>query len=316
MSNIDFSQPPLTIDNQPRLSPTRWREEADILMQCTQITLSDPKNIEQTISESPFSDVIYKVLTELYAEQEFENTDSLEPTESSSGIGGSLNRLEDLFEQKHISNIEEISDSSRDCFDEYQAKTNKIKQVYDIEHRNLKHLSDEYSLGILSVIKDQPKCIPMPPQYMIDDIVKGANERTQYIFLQLRTNVEEAVIRVKKNFVDGRPSKKLRRSFNKQATEILNEYFYSHLDNPYPSEEVKADLSIQCKITLSQINNWFGNKRIRYKRNIGKESLGDTDGLAPELHLEENNSDTCLEELSTSDEEIDNFNNYSNGFCM
>lgn len=61
-----------------------------------------------------------------------------------------------------------------------------------------------------------------------------------------------------------------RRNFNKQATEILNEYFYSHLSNPYPSEEAKEELAKKCSITVSQVSNWFGNKRIRYKKNIGK----------------------------------------------
>lgn len=107
-----------------------------------------------------------------------------------------------------------------------------------------------------------------------------------------------------------------RRNFSKQATEVLNEYFYSHLSNPYPSEEAKEELAKNCGITVSQVraplshlftrllsheplrspgsrrttgasshqrdigfilalkswqvSNWFGNKRIRYKKNIGK----------------------------------------------
>uniref|UniRef100_A0A3B5MAT2 Homeobox domain-containing protein n=1 Tax=Xiphophorus couchianus TaxID=32473 RepID=A0A3B5MAT2_9TELE len=65
-------------------------------------------------------------------------------------------------------------------------------------------------------------------------------------------------------------SERKRRNFSKQATEILNEYFYSHLSNPYPSEEAKEELAKKCSITVSQVSNWFGNKRIRYKKNIGK----------------------------------------------
>ena len=43
-----------------------------------------------------------------------------------------------------------------------------------------------------------------------------------------------------------------RRNFSKQATEVLNEYFYSHLSNPYPSEEAKEELARKCSITVSQ----------------------------------------------------------------
>lgn len=34
---------------------------------------------------------------------------------------------------------------------------------------------------------------------------------------------------------------------------MLNEYFYSHLSNPYPSEEAKEELAKQCSITISQV---------------------------------------------------------------
>lgn len=46
-----------------------------------------------------------------------------------------------------------------------------------------------------------------------------------------------------------------RRNFSKQATEILNEYFYSHLSNPYPSEEAKEELAKKCSITVSQVSS-------------------------------------------------------------
>jgi len=67
-----------------------------------------------------------------------------------------------------------------------------------------------------------------------------------------------------------RSRRRKRRNFSKQATEVLNEYFYSHLSNPYPSEEAKEELARKCNITVSQVSNWFGNKRIRYKKNIAK----------------------------------------------
>ena len=34
---------------------------------------------------------------------------------------------------------------------------------------------------------------------------------------------------------------------------MLNEYFYSHLSNPYPSEEAKEELARKCGITVSQV---------------------------------------------------------------
>ena len=44
-----------------------------------------------------------------------------------------------------------------------------------------------------------------------------------------------------------------RRNFSKHAIELLNDYFYSHLSNPYPSEEAKEELARKCQITMSQV---------------------------------------------------------------
>jgi len=72
---------------------------------------------------------------------------------------------------------------------------------------------------------------------------------------------------LRSRFLDAR---RKRRNFSKLATEALNEYFYSHLSNPYPSEEAKEELARQCEISIAQVCNWFGNKRIRYKKNLNK----------------------------------------------
>jgi transcriptional regulator with XRE-family HTH domain len=57
---------------------------------------------------------------------------------------------------------------------------------------------------------------------------------------------------LRSRFLDAR---RKRRNFSKQASEILNEYFYSHLANPYPSEEAKEELARKCGITVSQVQN-------------------------------------------------------------
>ena len=113
-----------------------------------------------------------------------------------------------------------------------------------------------------------------------------------------------------------------RRNFPKPSTQVLTDYFYTHLANPYPSEEAKGThrrqniiIFIHCfiinrrcaflpcrrasqemrhhrvtgkfdvatdinlgklrqksvKFSFNyQVSNWFGNKRIRYKKTMGK----------------------------------------------
>lgn len=68
--------------------------------------------------------------------------------------------------------------------------------------------------------------------------------------MQLKQSTCEAVMILRSRFLDAR---RKRRNFSKQASEILNEYFYSHLSNPYPSEEAKEELARKCGITVSTV---------------------------------------------------------------
>ncbi|PBC30581.1 Homeobox protein extradenticle [Apis cerana cerana] len=101
----------------------------------------------------------------------------------------------------------------------------------------------------MNLLREQSRTRPITPKE-IERMVQIIHKKFSSIQMQLK--------------------QRKRRNFSKQASEILNEYFYSHLSNPYPSEEAKEELARKCGITVSQVSNWFGNKRIRYKKNIGK----------------------------------------------
>ncbi|KAG2386659.1 hypothetical protein C9374_002403 [Naegleria lovaniensis] len=49
----------------------------------------------------------------------------------------------------------------------------------------------------------------------------------------------------------------------KHARAVLMEWLERHFDHPYPSEEEKEELCKTTKLTMSQINTWFVNSRIR-----------------------------------------------------
>lgn len=57
------------------------------------------------------------------------------------------------------------------------------------------------------------------------------------------------------------------------------------MNDPYPSDEEKMMLASHCGLTLNQVNNWFGNKRIRYKRKCLEEEA--KRGKAIQQHMEE-----------------------------
>lgn len=58
------------------------------------------------------------------------------------------------------------------------------------------------------------------------------------------------------------------------ATKVLNAWFMSHLSSPYPRFEEKAALAKLCDLTPLQVCNWFGNKRIRFKRMMSEATSG------------------------------------------
>ncbi|KAI6241516.1 BMA-CEH-20, isoform d [Aphelenchoides fujianensis] len=132
---------------------------------------------------------------------------------------------------------------------DYQQKLAQIRESYKKELQKYEEQCTLFTHHVQSLLQDQKQTRPITQQ---------------------EVNRMVAIIQKKFSGIQIQLKQRKRRNFSKQATEVLNEYFYSHLQNPYPSEEVKEDLARQCQITVSQVSNWFGNKRIRYKKNIAK----------------------------------------------
>ncbi|XP_051953193.1 pre-B-cell leukemia transcription factor 3-like [Xyrauchen texanus] len=159
---------------------------------------------------------------------------------------------------------------------DYRAKLTQIRQIYHTELEKYEQACNEFTTHVMNLLREQSRTRPISPKE-IEHMVNIIHRKFSSIQMQLKQSTCEAVMILRSRFLDAR---RKRRNFSKQATEILNEYFYSHLSNPYPSEEAKEELAKKCAITISQgkgstitvsqVSNWFGNKRIRYKKNIGK----------------------------------------------
>jgi hypothetical protein len=108
---------------------------------------------------------------------------------------------------------------------------------------------------------------------------------TQFHWLQVRVNVM-------RQYRDG--LKSVRRgthmfdvtmvASNKRVTllpanrRMLKEWFDTHADNPYPSEDVKREMAASCGIGYTQINTWFINQRTRHWKK--KRALANSATLA------------------------------------
>nr|ACU33968.1 HOX12 protein isoform 3 [Crassostrea angulata] len=160
----------------------------------------------------------------------------------------------------------DLSDGSEIKNSDYEAKLAQIRQVYQTEYGKYEQACNEFTTHVVNLLREQSRTRPIAPKET-ERMVTIIRKKFAAIEMQLKQSTCEAVMILRSRFLDAR---RKRRNFSKQATELLNEYFYSHLSNPYPSEEAKEELARKCGITVSQVSNWFGNKRIRYKKNITK----------------------------------------------
>nr|XP_054321070.1 pre-B-cell leukemia transcription factor 4 isoform X1 [Pongo pygmaeus] len=149
---------------------------------------------------------------------------------------------------------------------DYRAKLSQIRQIYHSELEKYEQACREFTTHVTNLLQEQSRMRPVSPKE-IERVVGAIHGKFSAIQMQLKQSTCEAVMTLRSQLLDAR---RKRRNFSKQATEVLNEYFYSHLNNPYPSEEAKEELARKGGITVSQVSNWFGNKRIRYKKNMGK----------------------------------------------
>ena len=155
---------------------------------------------------------------------------------------------------------------------EYRAKLESIREVYHQEVKKYTDACTEFSEHVQNLLKEQARARPISEQE-INHMLQIIRNRFAHIQVQLKQSTRklekignfgkflcyflnfffhfflcscEAVMILRSRFLDAR---RKRRNFTKQATEILNEYFYAHLSNPYPSEEAKEELSRTCGIT-------------------------------------------------------------------
>ena len=116
----------------------------------------------------------------------------------------------------------------------------------------------------MNLLREQSRTRPITPKE-IERMVKIINKKFNSIQIQLKQSACEAVMILRSRFLD---SRRKRRNFNKKSSEILNEYFYSNLANPYPTEEAKEELARKCGITVSQVGVTTQCMQKRYLRKL------------------------------------------------
>ncbi|XP_044593209.1 homeobox protein extradenticle-like [Cotesia glomerata] len=181
-----------------------------------------------------------------------------------------LIRLDHMLKAEGITDekVGAASEAGADSIEnaEYRAKLAQIRQYYYEQLDKYNQSLNDFTSHVVTLLRQHSNIRPITAEE-VDNISRIIRRKFLSVQIQLKQIICEAVMILKSRFLDAR---RKRRNFSKQASDVLNDYFYEHLSNPYPSDDDKEELARQCGITVSQVSNWFGNKRIRYKKNIGK----------------------------------------------
>eukprot|EP00040_Diaphanoeca_grandis_P009821 m.50315 g.50315 ORF g.50315 m.50315 type:complete len:288 (-) comp21258_c0_seq1:93-956(-) len=142
-----------------------------------------------------------------------------------------------------------------------------IKQSYLEAIASIKRIADDRA-GALGVTRDRSQGISKPttspsPKSVLDHardremllIAKEYQQRQQHI-----ESVTTAV--VGKLRQECRPTRK-RRNLPPRATKVLTDWYDHHHQHPYPSDPQKLVLANEADVKVSQVNNWFSNRRNR-----------------------------------------------------
>ncbi|KAI6238577.1 Homeobox protein ceh-20 [Aphelenchoides fujianensis] len=150
---------------------------------------------------------------------------------------------------------------------EYRQKLIEIRETYAQSMSKYVAEAVEFTEHINTLLQHQQQARPITQQEVqrMLEIVRKKLTRFQ---IHLKQTTCENLVNLRHRFLDAR---RRRRNHTREATEILNRYFQEHIHNPYPSEDDKAELARLCKININQISNWFGNRRIRYKKSLIKQ---------------------------------------------
>lgn len=240
----------------------------DLLQQIITITdqsLDEAQQRKHQLNCHRMKPSLFQVLCEVKEKTvlSIRNNQDEEPTDPQ------LMRLDNMLVAEGVTGPEKgvpISADSGADHSDYRAKLTQIRSIYHAELEKYEQACSEFTNHVVNLLREQSRTRPIT-QKEIERMVSIIHKKFSAIQMQLKQSTCEAVMILRSRFLDAR---RKRRNFSKQATEVLNEYFYSHLSNPYPSEEAKEELARKCNITVSQVSNWFGNKRIRYKKNIAK----------------------------------------------
>ncbi|EYC39626.1 hypothetical protein Y032_0648g1103, partial [Ancylostoma ceylanicum] len=164
---------------------------------------------------------------------------------------------------------DEMDEESQKLEIAYVKKMDELRKHLYSNILRLQKNFDHIKTNMRQVLRDQEKLRPIDLQD-INRAVESIRRKHELMELETKQIIANKVMGFQAKIAD---MTKRRRNFSKEATAILQEYYENHLAHPYPTEEEKGVLAEKCHISVQQVSNWFGNRRIRTKKSQFSQDL-------------------------------------------
>ncbi|TMS36322.1 hypothetical protein L596_003513 [Steinernema carpocapsae] len=251
---------------------------------CAQTTILNPlddliKRLHNAIAHPPQESLSYATVSNSYYPALFgvlcDRKLSQVPSDESIAhrIQEQSNKLDSMIHEFYQFPSKECASSSfedEQSFFEYNAALKQINDEFVYHTNRISQHNLEMRNKLLEVLQNQKQWRPVSA-IDTDKCLEGLRNKHLENMNELKQIVCHKLMISRSRFDE---SRKKRRNFSKHATEVLTRYFNTHVDSPYPNEEDKEKLALECHITVAQVSNWFGNKRIRFKRSLKTAEQG------------------------------------------
>jgi len=147
----------------------------------------------------------------------------------------------------------EFTQMAADMLDTYYVELHKLNFAYRKYFEDLHILSS--NAIYLGAISEEFK----------NDMFSNLKKKFNFLKIFLRQNVCDGIAGLEK-MTRQKNAKRRRKRLPQKKSNILESWFQNNLHYPFPSFEEKLILSTRCQLTTTQVNNWFGNRRIKHRK--------------------------------------------------
>ena len=113
----------------------------------------------------------------------------------------------------------------------------------------------------ITKLKEQNMLSVSQYQSKLEKIHLDHDQQRMHLTNRVTASLELLKMSIPSNSDNGNKTRS--RQLNNRAVAIMTDWFERHIDNPYPSDEVKMILAERGNISLGQVKAWFANRRNR-----------------------------------------------------